>query len=163
MNYRKLKNWKYELLEEESVEVSIHLLEPIITDYIILGKTITPGGCKLTCNTRYAWDGPSGPTFDTPTNMRASLFHDALCQLIEEDLLDKKYRKYADGLLRTHMLEDQLKDVDGLLVIYGEGGRVLYQSKKKKGLKRALYLRWGRFRANGYYTVVRAHSRAKGM
>ena len=118
---------------------------------------------RLIVHARYAWDGPSGPTFDTPTNMRASLFHDALCQLIGERLLDKKYRKYADELLRTHMLEDQIKDADGLLVIYGADGRVLYQAKKKKGLKRAMYLRWGRFRANSYYNVVRAYSRLKGM
>ncbi|KKK46831.1 hypothetical protein LCGC14_3161330, partial [marine sediment metagenome] len=149
MKYRSLKHWKYELLVEEFVEVSLHLLEPIITSYIILGKTLTPNGCKLTVNARYAWDGPSGPTFDTPTNMRASLFHDALCQLMAEDLLDRMYRKYADELLRTHMLEDQLKDADGLLVIYGANGSILYQAKKKKGLKRAIYLRWGRFRANG--------------
>ncbi len=55
---------------------------------------------------RYAWDGPSGPTFDTKTFMRGSLFHDALCQLIGEGLLDKKYRKYADQLLRKICLED---------------------------------------------------------
>ena len=106
MQYRSLKHWKYELLVEEFVEVSLHLLEPIITSYIILGKTLTPNGCKLTVNARYAWDGPSGPTFDTKTFMRGSLFHDALCQLIGEGLLDKKYRKYADQLLRQICLED---------------------------------------------------------
>ena len=26
----------------------------------------------------YAWDGPSGPTFDTPSFMRGSLIHDVL-------------------------------------------------------------------------------------
>ena len=157
MKYRSLEHWKYELLEPMSCDVDI----PDVTrsDYIF----VSGGTGRLLVHTRYAWDGPSGPTFDTPTNMRASLFHDALCQLIEEGLLDKKYRKYADELLRTHMLEDQLKDADGLLVIYGEGGQVLYQAKKKKGLKRALYLRWGRFRANGYYNVVRAYSKLKGM
>lgn len=30
----------------------------------------------------YAWDGPSGPTFDTKAFMRGSLVHDALYQLI---------------------------------------------------------------------------------
>ena len=95
----------------------------------------------------YAWDGPSGPTFDTPTNMRASLFHDILCQAIEEGLLDKKYRKYADELLRTHMLEDQME----------------HALTMKNKFKRELYLRWGRFRANGYYQAVRAYSRLKGM
>ena len=156
MKYRSLKHWKYELLEDMECDVDIPN-EGAMSDYITLDYG------ELTVLVRYAWDGPSGPTFDTPTNMRASLFHDALCQLIGERLLDKKYRKYADELLRIHMLEDQIKDANGLLVIYGPGGMVLYQAKKKKGLKRAIYLRWGRFRANGYYTVVRAYSKFRGM
>ncbi len=155
MKYRNLKHWKYELMENMRAHIRI---EPpsVENEYILVNAGV------LTVRARYAWDGASFIARDTPTNMRASLFHDALCQLIGEGLLDKKYRKYADELLRVHMLEDQLKDADGLLVIYGPGGRVLYQSKKKKGLKRAMYLRWGRFRANGYYTVVRAHSKLKG-
>ena len=104
------------------------------------------GGGILTVLPHYAWDGPSGPTFDTPTYMRASLFHDALCQAVGEGLLDKKYREYADELLRTHMLEDQAE--------YAE---------QMTGWKRAIYLRWGRFRADGYYKAVRAYSRMKGM
>ncbi len=158
MKYRSIKPWKYELMEDEQVNLSGSIAAVrIFTEYITLKN-----GTLIT-HTHYAWDGPSGPTFDTPTNMRASLFHDALCQLIGEGLLLKKYREYADGLLRTHMLEDQLKDANGTLVIYGANGRVLYQSKKKKGLKRAIYLRWGRFRANGYYKAVRGWSRLKGM
>ncbi len=159
MNYRKIKGWKYELLDDMECTVEI----PVVAanDYIHLNV-----GCRCSClevSAHYAWDGPSGPTFDTPTNMRASCFHDALCQLIGEGLLDKQYRKYGDQLLRTHMLEDQLKDADGTLVIYGAGGKVLYQSKKKYGLDRAIYLVWGRFRANGYYKAVRAYSKFKGM
>ena len=164
MKYRSLKHWKYELLEEMRCYVNIAGLSATENEYIQLRMSATGDRrMVLTIYPRYAWDGPSGPTFDTPTNMRASLFHDALCQLINDSLLDKKYRKYADELLRTHMLEDQLKDADGLLVIYGAGGKVLYQSKKKKGLKRAISLRWGRFRADGYYKAVRAWSKLKGM
>lgn len=155
MRYRKLEKWKYELLEHEWCKVDIPV--EATNEYIRLFAN------QLLLRNRYAWDGASGPARDTPTNMRASLFHDALCQLIAEGLLDKKYRKYADELLRTIFLEDQLKDADGLLVIYGPAGQVLYQSKKKTGLKRALYLRWGKFRADGYYHVVRGWSKMKGM
>ena len=154
MKYRSLKNWKYELLERMKVRVTIK--ETVLTDYI----TLTP--FELIVGNRYAWDGPSGPTFDTPTNMRASLFHDALCQLIGEGLLDKKYRKYADELLRTHMLEDQILYADGLLQTHMLGENA-YEVKIMKPWKRSLYLRWGRFRANGYYNVVRAYSKLKGM
>lgn len=32
----------------------------------------------------YAWDGPSGPTIDTPSFMRGSLIHDLLYQLLRQ-------------------------------------------------------------------------------
>ncbi len=101
MKYRSLKHWKYELLEQMEVLVEMPGAPLIETEYIFL--TLKR---RLVVQTRYAWDGPSGPTIDTKTFMRGSLFHDALCQLIGEGLLDKKYRKYADKLLRQHCLED---------------------------------------------------------
>ena len=101
MNYRSLKPWKYELLEGMECKTDIRDAPTIDRPYI----TLLPTGW-LTVGERYAWDGPSGPTFDTKHNMRASLFHDALCQLIGEGLLDKKYRKYADQLFHKHLLED---------------------------------------------------------
>lgn len=156
MKYRSLKHWKYELLDGAECEVDIPLWETVSNDYITL-----VGGI-LVIEPRYAWDGPSGPTFDTKTNIRASLFHDALCQLIAEGLLDKMYRKYADELLRTHMLEDQVLYADGLLQIHILGEQVK-EVKKMKRWKRAVYLQWGRFRANSYYNVVRAYSKLKGM
>ncbi len=101
MKYRSLKGWKYELLEDEQVNLSAILASLwIYTEYITLKNG------TLIVHAHYAWDGPSGPTFDTKHNMRASLFHDALCQLIGEGLLDKKYRKYADQLFHKHLLED---------------------------------------------------------
>ncbi len=99
MKYRSLKRWKYELLEDMEVPVP-ELVQTIRTRYIVLSCSF------LIVRAYYAWDGPSGPTFDTKTFMRGSLFHDALCQLIAEGLLDKKYRKYADQLLRQIILED---------------------------------------------------------
>lgn len=60
----------------------------------------------LTINAGYAWDGPSGPSFDTKSFMRGSLVHDALYQLMAEGGLSKKYRDEADSLLRQICLED---------------------------------------------------------
>ncbi len=54
----------------------------------------------------YAWDGPSGPTVDTPSFMRGSLVHDALYQLMREGLISSTYREYADDLLREIVLQD---------------------------------------------------------
>lgn len=54
----------------------------------------------------YAWDGPSGPTFDTKTFMRGSLAHDALYELMREGLLSTDNRHKADDLLGKICRED---------------------------------------------------------
>ena len=54
----------------------------------------------------YAWDGPSGPTIDTKSFMRGSLFHDALYQLIRMELIPRTYRNKVDKLLVKICLED---------------------------------------------------------
>ena len=63
-------------------------------------------GNRLYIKCGYAWDGPSGPTIDTPSTIRASLVHDALYQLMKEGLLNIKYRKYADDLFKEILIED---------------------------------------------------------
>lgn len=61
----------------------------------------------LRISAEYAWDGPSGPTFDTKNFMRGSLVHDALYQLMRERVLDhRKDRKHADKLLRVIVRKD---------------------------------------------------------
>lgn len=54
----------------------------------------------------YAWDGPSGPTFDTKSTMRASLLHDALYQLIIEGVVSVDQRLSADDELYRVLIED---------------------------------------------------------
>lgn len=60
----------------------------------------------LEIGVNYAWDGPSGPTIDTPSFMRGSLVHDALYQLIREGKLPCRLRRTADRLLRELCVED---------------------------------------------------------
>jgi hypothetical protein len=102
MIYRSLKNWKYELLEGVTTYVGIYagIHGVVVTEYFTLSNGV------LFIYPRYAWDGPSGPTFDTETFMRASLVHDVICQMCEEELIDKKYRKVGDEMLRKICLED---------------------------------------------------------
>ena len=71
-------------------------------DYLYLQQL----DATLDINKGYAWDGPRGPTIDTKTNMRASLVHDALYQLMREGLLPQHYRKAADKELYRIMIED---------------------------------------------------------
>lgn len=105
--YRKLRHYKYQLLNEDFV---IHIEIMPITDIQIKNFIELTTNGKLTIMKGYAWDGPSGPTFDTKNFMRGSLVHDALYQLIREKKFDEKdkdkRRKYADDLLRVMCIED---------------------------------------------------------
>ena len=99
MKYRKLEGWKYQLMAKKSVIVAG--LEAVNADYPYIKLK---NGC-LTVAKYYSWDGATGVP-DNPDNMRASLFHDALYQLMQLGLLDRKYRDVADQLLRSLCLED---------------------------------------------------------
>ncbi len=100
--FRKIRKYKYQLLRKSyTVQIAIRG-KSIKTDFVRL----TAKG-KLTIKEGYAWDGPSGPTIDTRTFMRASLIHDALYQLMRLKRLDyRKHRRSADDLLKKHCLED---------------------------------------------------------
>jgi hypothetical protein len=67
--------------------------------------TLTPEG-ELIIRSGYAWDGPSGPTFDTPSSIRGSLVHDALYQLLRAELLPIDARDIADQELYRICVED---------------------------------------------------------
>ena len=54
----------------------------------------------------YAWDGPSGPTFDTENSIRASLLHDAIYQAIREKLIPPRNRRIADAEFRDVLRAD---------------------------------------------------------
>jgi hypothetical protein len=86
--------------------------------------TLSPDG-TLFLASGYAWDGPSGPTFDTPDFMRGSLVHDGLYQLIRERHIPMDpYREQADRLLRAHCIEDGMS---GLRAWY------VYQAVRLRG------------------------------
>jgi hypothetical protein len=68
----------------------------------------------------YAWDGPSGPAFDTPAFMRGSLVHDALYQLIRAERIDpRSSRKKADKILRNICKEDGMSRFRRWYVYWG--------------------------------------------
>ena len=64
---------------------------------------------QVVAKASYAWDGPSGPTIDTPSSMRASLIHDALYQAIRDGDLEKKDRKKADKIMLAILKRDGMK------------------------------------------------------
>ena len=85
-------DYKYQLAEGYKISISVKPKSNIETEFIDLD---TDG--NLTVKNSYAWDGPSGPVKDTDENMRASLVHDALYQLMRNDKLKSRtHRKAAD-------------------------------------------------------------------
>ena len=95
----------YKYILEDDFQVQLRHVRPkanVITPMIEL----TADGL-LTIRRGYAWDGASGPTFDTTSSMRASLVHDALYQLIREGfLLFEQDRPLADRELEWIGRED---------------------------------------------------------
>lgn len=103
IKYRKLQDYKYQLMEKYVHDTGWRLPEraAMAGGWTTLSKT-----GKLTIKKGYAWDGPSGPAIDTSNFMRGSLVHDALYQLMREGLLPGRKRKPADVLLWLICLED---------------------------------------------------------
>jgi hypothetical protein len=94
------KGYKYQVYEDEVFITGIKGFE-IHSDFIDL----MPDG-HLTCKKGYAWDGASGPTWDTPSSMRGSLIHDAGYQLMREGHLPLDYKVVFDGLFYLTLLHD---------------------------------------------------------
>jgi len=94
--YRKLRDYKYQLMDDYVIQIDIKPERDI--DFIFF--SLSSAGL-LTIRKSYAWDGPSGPSIDTKNFMRGSLVHDALYQLMRLGALDYQvHRQRADELLR---------------------------------------------------------------
>ena len=101
LSYINLKGKKYQLAEGQVVFIPGLAALPNITH----SPFVRVYGGWLTILAGYMWDGATGVPHN-PDNMRASLFHDALYELMQLGLLDRKYRDVADQLLRELCLED---------------------------------------------------------
>ena len=104
MKYR--KGYKYQLAEDEHFSTEIFPKEPIDTEFISLSKT-----GELLVRRGYAWDGPSGPTWDRKENMRGSLAHDALYQLIRQRHIEPYWRQKCDNFMCKCCIEDGMMPV----------------------------------------------------
>lgn len=104
--------YKYQLRETYSIATGIQPAARIDTTFILLDVDGT-----LTIRAGYAWDGPSGPTFDTPSFMRGSVVHDALYQLMAENMIDaRSCRQLADEILRDICIDDGMWRIRALWV-----------------------------------------------
>ncbi|KKM19395.1 hypothetical protein LCGC14_1656080 [marine sediment metagenome] len=105
ITYRDLSNWKYQLLGNWYADTEV---KGFRIDNIMF--TLFESG-RLKVRRGYAWDGPSGPTIDTKTFMRASVVHDVLYQCLREGLLPPSYRKLADQELIRYAKLDGMNPV----------------------------------------------------
>lgn len=112
--------YKYQLATDYHAQISIKPSDDIDTQFISLDKQ-----GNLLVKSGYAWDGTSGPVVDTVNNMRASLVHDALYQLMRMRKIPvKDNKKKADKLFRKMCKED------GVL---SPVAQVYYEALKKLG------------------------------
>jgi len=100
-------DYKHQLAEDYVVDIPVLPNADIQAEFIeldIIGRMTVKAG--------YAWDGPSGPVIDTEENMRASLVHDALYQLMRQGHLKAHtWRRTADQLFRDMCKEDGVSSV----------------------------------------------------
>ena len=113
MKVRYKSGYKYQIAETFRCQTDIYPEETLCSPFMELNVdgllTLFPG---------YACDGPSGPTFDTKSFMRAAFVHDAIYQFMREGVLSIS-RKKADELLRRICIEDGMCKVRAWWVYQG--------------------------------------------
>ncbi len=106
INFRNRKWYKYTLQKQAEVDLGVNFTTDIRGSHFEL----TTGG-HLTILEHYSWDGPSGPVLDTKWNIRASLVHDALYQMIRERYFSNAddAREMADWIFRVICEQDGVR------------------------------------------------------
>lgn len=104
--------YKHQLAKDFRIKTGIRPSKPgKLKNYIKLdvnGSLLVKAG--------YAWDGTSGPVIDDEENLRASLVHDALYQLMREKrLLAKKHKDAADRLFQKMCVQDGVSKAEAKL------------------------------------------------
>jgi len=113
--------YKYKLSENFYERTEILPKEKLfISDLSKMGKiyvSLATDGL-LTIHSDYAWDGPSGPTIDTPDFLIASLVHDAIYQMLREKKLPQSIRKTADQIMRRICIEEGMSNLRAFYVYW---------------------------------------------
>jgi len=105
-DYDNLEDYKYRVIKTFTLDVGFTVDKPIKTHF----SSIDEAG-NLTIKAGFCWDGASG-AIDNDSIMKGSCAHDALCNWMDQGLLDRdKYWKLADELLVRLSEQDGMKDV----------------------------------------------------
>ena len=92
--------YKYQTTETIILQTRIIPDEPIISKWLYLDLF-----GKLTIMEGYAWDGASGPTWDTDNSIIPSLYHDAMAQLLRQELINQEWLPFVNA-----EFDDMLKE-----------------------------------------------------
>lgn len=130
IQYRKLRGYKYQTTHHTSCQLPKDLFTQLPEGATIATRSkfvilSLPQRC-ININKGYCWDGPSGPTIDTDSFMRGSLFHDAWYQIFREYEYYRGFKDDADRMLQRHCIEDGMYRWRANLVYWGVktfGGR----------------------------------------
>jgi len=133
--------WKYRLTGKALFEIPHKLRLDITAKFQVAPHTfidtkyfsISPH--YIIAKAGYCWDGPTGAR-DTETFMRGSLFHDIVCQAIDEGLLLIKNQKRGDKIMDIINREDGMRPMKAWLAYRVVRG---YQRRKHAG-KSGYYL-----------------------
>lgn len=119
--YQIRKNMRFALPPEfQGIEIE--------TDFIKLET------CLLTIRKGYAYNGASGPTFDTKNSMRPTAFHDAMCQLMAEGLLPREFSPLVNELFRELLLQDGMSSFRSGLWHHGVEKHGAYSTIRNKNI-----------------------------
>lgn len=94
------RGYKYQTAFDYTFKTNIKPDQVVSDDFIVLSMN-----GELMIKKGYAWDGPSGPTFDTKNSMPASCKHDALFQLMRRGLLSRECKDEADAEFYQELLD----------------------------------------------------------
>ena len=95
------RGYKYWVRADYHIKLNIIPYAPIDLPFIKMDME----GYTTIC-LGYAWNGASGPTWDTLNSMIGSLVHDVIYQLIRLGLIDSYYKEYGDQVLHDLCTDD---------------------------------------------------------
>ena len=114
IKYKQRRNYKYNLHSELVYDTGLSVKAPVANSFL----EISASG-RLVIKPGYAWDGPSSPAIDSKNFMQGSLIHDALYQLMREEVLPQSARQRADEILREVCLQDGMSSFRAWYVYQG--------------------------------------------
>lgn len=97
---RYTSGFKYQLAEDFYIQTDIR---PEVPARFLFVELNTEG--MLLIRKGWAWDGASGPTWDSQSSRVAAMVHDALYGLIKRELLAKHHKDAADKLFYDLLIE----------------------------------------------------------